>query len=179
MAELILFADLSADPITMTTRLAPSALPLGILLRPARETDVEAMGTLRAESTGRTDVETSVAEVRATVDGRDGDYLPAASKVAVDEQDQVVAFVQTVGRTADGTDPFVVRVHTQPPWRGRGLGRALLIEAMRAAAETSDRVGLRVDSANGEALSLCRSLGFVEDGAATPSEQPSASAPTG
>jgi N-alpha-acetyltransferase 10/11 len=162
MPELTLYADLSADPITLTTRLAPSALPLGILLREAREDDVEQLAALRAQSAGETDAAASVAAVRATLTGGDGDYLPAGSKVAVDEQNAVVAFVQTVRRAAGTDEPFVVRLHTQPPWRGRGLGRALLVEAMRAAAADAPRIGARLDSSSTDAISLCRALGFSE-----------------
>ncbi|MGB3336277.1 MAG: GNAT family N-acetyltransferase [Devosia sp.] len=50
-------------------------------------------------------------------------------------------------------------------WRGRGIGKSLLVETVMAAdAEKFLRVELSVHSDNIRALSLYRSFGFVEEG---------------
>jgi ribosomal protein S18 acetylase RimI-like enzyme len=54
---------------------------------------------------------------------------------------------------------FILDLFVVPDRRGRGLGRALLLHAVRrAAAET---ISLRVDVGNAPALALYRSLGFT------------------
>ncbi|MVA76841.1 GNAT family N-acetyltransferase [Auraticoccus sp. F435] len=171
MAQLTLVADLSGDPITLTTRLAPSALPLGVQLRAAAEDDAAEVARLRLEchpsGGGAADLATATSEVRSRLGGGYGPPLEGGCQVAVDEQGGVVACVLAVASSPWpelAGSPCVLDLFTAPPWRGRGLGRALLVESMRAAAASADRIGLRVDDADGAAVSLCRSLGFTEAG---------------
>lgn len=172
MAQTTLFADLSHDPITLTTRLAPSALPLGVQLRPASASDAGAVARLRLEALpgqSGSDPVTAAAEVGRHLAGEHGQPVPDGCLVAVDEQSQVIAWVLTV-RPAPGsgtTSLLVLDLCTAPPWQGRGLGRALVVSAMRAAAAEADRVGIQVDDGNENALSLCRSLGFAPVGRAS------------
>lgn len=173
MALTTLFADLSADPITLTTRLAPSALPLGVQLRRVSvPQDADAVARLRREAhpgLPAADPADAAAEVARHVGGQHGRPLPDGCLVAVDEQAQVIAWVLTVRPvTGDAVaDPVVLDLCTTPPWRGRGLGRALAVAAMRAAAAEADRVGIRVEEGNENALSLARSLGFTPVGSAS------------
>jgi ribosomal protein S18 acetylase RimI-like enzyme len=49
-------------------------------------------------------------------------------------------------------------------WRGRGIGRWLMTETLRAADAGFLRVELSVHADNGPAINLYRSLGFVHEG---------------
>ncbi|SDD72494.1 GNAT family N-acetyltransferase [Auraticoccus monumenti] len=173
MAQTTLLADLSHDPITLTTRLAPSALPIGVQLRPTGPGDAEAVARLRLEAhPGRagSDPATAAAEVGRHLAGEHGRLVPDGCLVAVDEQGQVIAWVLTVHPApgAAGTSaPLVLDLCTAPPWQGRGLGRALVVSAMRAAAAEADQVQILVEDSNASARSLFHSLGFAPAGSAS------------
>ncbi len=171
---LTLYADLAGDPITMTTSLAPSALPLGVQLRRLRPDDLDAVARLQAECHPG-EAASAGERVQGLLAGEQGELLPSGTLVAVDEQGQVIAAVQTVQAAAvPGAEPtpFVVNLATQPAWQGRGLARALLVEAMRSAAPLGPRVGARVQQGNEQALSLLRSLGFSERAEVEPPAPP-------
>lgn len=52
-----------------------------------------------------------------------------------------------------------------PEWRGRGLGRRLLLQALdKAYASDFERIELEVFASNTRAVALYRSVGFVEEG---------------
>lgn len=52
-----------------------------------------------------------------------------------------------------------------PDWRGRGLGRRLLTQALDAAfAKGFERIELEVFASNTQAVGLYRSVGFIEEG---------------
>jgi N-alpha-acetyltransferase 10/11 len=59
--------------------------------------------------------------------------------------------------------PWLIEVFTDPGHRGTALARTLLRAACTVIAEAGEeRVGLTVDADNGPAVTLYRSLGFVE-----------------
>jgi GNAT superfamily N-acetyltransferase len=98
----------------------------------------------------------------------DGSYV---GWFALDEGDQVVAGAgahvkpQLPRLTPDGSRvaaspvPLVVNVYTEPPWRRRGVAKALMQTLMRwASAEGYDRVILHASDAG---RALYTSLGFI------------------
>ncbi len=95
------------------------------------------------------------------------DAVPAAGG----EQPRVAGFALTVVRSSappggDAPTPgFLEMLAVAPDQAGRGLGRALLADAI-AAAESAGRPGLelQVRDGNARALSLYRSAGFVRIG---------------
>jgi ribosomal protein S18 acetylase RimI-like enzyme len=98
-----------------------------------------------------------------------GDYGPLRldlSLVACDRERRLVSAIQVVRRAPwDDTPPgpFVIELFTSPDHRRRGLGRHLLTEALRGAADSAETViGLRVESENTAAVALYRDLGFTE-----------------
>ncbi|CAM3536106.1 N-acetyltransferase domain-containing protein [Bordetella sputigena] len=59
----------------------------------------------------------------------------------------------------------VLGMGVRPDWRGRGVGKALLTAAVRAAAGLKlSRIELEVYAANAAARALYQSCGFVEEG---------------
>ncbi len=59
----------------------------------------------------------------------------------------------------------VATIATHPDFRGRGIGKKMLIHALRAARDEGViRSFLEVRESNAVALNMYRSLGFVEDG---------------
>jgi GNAT superfamily N-acetyltransferase len=65
-------------------------------------------------------------------------------------------------RTYAPATGWVSQLAVTEPWRGRGLGRALLVEACRrlAGVDGLDDIGLSVIASNARALGLYRSVGF-------------------
>lgn len=68
-----------------------------------------------------------------------------------------------LGRIYAGTDGWVMQLAVGRDARGIGLGRALLLEALRRLGETDgvQAVGLSVNASNALALGLYRSVGLV------------------
>jgi [ribosomal protein S18]-alanine N-acetyltransferase len=59
----------------------------------------------------------------------------------------------------------ILTIAVEAGWRGRGVGRALMAEMLRRAANAGARVMfLEVDEDNASALALYRRLGFVKVG---------------
>ncbi len=66
-------------------------------------------------------------------------------------------------RAADEAEVLTIAV--EPAWRGRGVGRALMADALRQAANAGVKaMFLEVDEENAAALALYRALGFVQVG---------------
>ena len=66
-----------------------------------------------------------------------------------------------LGRTFTGDVGWVSQLGVAHPARGRGLGRALLVESCRRLATGELRIiGLGVEAENANALGLYRSVGF-------------------
>ena len=143
------------------------ALPGRVELRPMTEADLPALAALYllAYAPAVDRLEDAVAEMESAFDGTWGDLWRNASPVALADKEPV-GFVQSVRRPSmdDAPDcPWLIEVVTHPGHRRAGLARALVgfaCDVILAAGET--RVGLTVDDTNLPALSLYRSLGFIE-----------------
>ncbi len=73
---------------------------------------------------------------------------------------QLPRVAQDRTRLVTAPAPLVVNVYTEPPWRGRGIARALMTMLMSwAAAQGYDRVILHASDAG---RPLYQSLGFVD-----------------
>lgn len=105
-------------------------------------------------------VEDAVAEVRKTLAGDYGDFLPACSMVA--ERDGHVVSATLVTRLLG--QPFVAFTFTDPTRRCQGLAGACIRAAMAALQARGEReLGLMVTLANTPAVSLYTRLGFVAE----------------
>ncbi|HEY5427648.1 MAG TPA: GNAT family N-acetyltransferase [Solirubrobacteraceae bacterium] len=134
------------------------ALPTGLTLRPVRRLAGDA-----ADGVALQDAVTSAMLGDGTIDDPPAVFarylraLPSAMRlfVAVDGDGVVRA---TSGSGAFGAEASVIFVNTQPDWRGRGIGQAMTVAALRAAQEHGARRACLDASAAG--LSIYRRLGF-------------------
>jgi ribosomal-protein-alanine N-acetyltransferase len=83
--------------------------------------------------------------------------------VAARENDLLIGYggISRLGRTP----PFEYEIHTigvDPAYQGRGVGRRMLDELLKIAAESVVHLEVRTDNAT--AIALYRSLGFTEVG---------------
>jgi ribosomal-protein-alanine N-acetyltransferase len=116
------------------------------LTRPARPADLEAIARIEADSFG----DPWPADAFRT-------YLGGCFLVA-EEAGAVLGYL--VARTA-GDEAEVLDVAVDPAARGRGIGRALLADALRGLRERgARRAYLEVRESNTVALGLYQSLGF-------------------
>ncbi|WP_075899824.1 GNAT family N-acetyltransferase [Actinomadura sp. CNU-125] len=98
-------------------------------------------------------------ELRLTLAGEYGPFLPDASYVAEPDGRPVAAALVTVYRD----EPLLAFLFTAPPHTGRGLGRELILAVMHALAEQGhDTLTLAVTRRNRRARLLYHRLGFVE-----------------
>jgi GNAT superfamily N-acetyltransferase len=105
-------------------------------------------------------VEEAVAEVRKTLSGGYGDFMPACSMVA--ERDSHVVSATLVTRLVG--QPFVAFTFTDPACQGQGLAGACIRAAMAQLLLHGEReLGLMVTLANTPAVSLYARLGFVAE----------------
>ena len=105
-------------------------------------------------------LEDAVAEVRKTLAGDYGDFMPACSMVAEREAHVVSATLVTrlVGQ------PFIAFTFTDPACQGQGLAGACIRAAMAQLLMQGEReLGLMVTLANTPAVSLYTRLGFVAE----------------
>jgi GNAT superfamily N-acetyltransferase len=97
-------------------------------------------------------------EVRLTLGGAYGDFVPAASFVADEDGRPVAAALVTMGKG----DPLLAFVFTAPSHTGQGLGRRLTEAAMHAlGAQGHSLLSLAVTEDNVRARRLYGSMGFV------------------
>jgi N-alpha-acetyltransferase 10/11 len=108
-------------------------------------------------------VEAAVEEVQAFFRGEFGEFWPAASRV-IEHDGRLVAALLAVHRAPwDGTPdgPFITDLFTDPGYRRRGLGRALIARCLDAVHQSARGcAALRVESENTPAVRLYRSFGF-------------------
>ena len=146
---------------------AAAALPEGYAMRPARRTDLAALGelyfTAYEPGTACATVDEAVEDVAASFDGEYGPFWPGASPIVVHAGEPAAA-IMTVRRAPwdDVPDaPFVIELFTRRDHRRRGLARALVCRSMVVCAAAGEvEIALRVDSDNAAALGLYESLGF-------------------
>jgi GNAT superfamily N-acetyltransferase len=136
----------------------------GLDVRPISQADVAALARLyaRAYELGTGD---AIDEMESAFDGTWGTLWPEASPVAW-IGGRPVAVVQTVHRPAmeDAPDcPWLIEVFVDPDYRRAALARSLLVRACAVVADAGEQhIGLTVDTDNHPAVTLYRSLGFVE-----------------
>jgi len=145
----------------------PPGLADGYAVRSPVEGDTERLGRLYFDAgvpyANLAHPEAAVDEVRAFFLGEFGKFWPAASGV-VEHDGRLVAALLAVHRapwddTPDG--PFITDLFTDPGFRSRGLGRALVARCLDAVHRSARRsVALRVESENTPAVHLYQSFGF-------------------
>jgi ribosomal protein S18 acetylase RimI-like enzyme len=160
--------------LTLARRLdttAPPAVslpPAGFAVRPSKRADIDQLAALYLGSyppgQGAATLRQAQREMEGSFTGEFGPLWLDLSLVASDGEQRLVSAIQVVRRAPwDDTPPgpFVIELFTSPEHRRRGLGRHLLLEALRGAAEAGETViGLRVESENTAAVALYRDLGF-------------------
>ena len=145
----------------------PLDVPDDVEVRPTSHADVAALAELyvRAYGLGPDALGDAVTEMESAFDGTWGTLWTEASPVAWIGSTPV-AVVQTVRRPVMDDAlacPWLIEVFTDPAHRGAALARSLLVRACSVVADAGEqRVGLTVDIDNVPAMTLYRSLGFVE-----------------
>jgi ribosomal protein S18 acetylase RimI-like enzyme len=86
--------------------------------------------------------------------------------LAVNPNDVVVGWCDIVGNPHEGFRHVGrLGMGLLPDYRGRGLGRQLVAQAVRAARQAGiERIELEVFASNERAIALYRELGFVTEG---------------
>ncbi|GAA4231303.1 hypothetical protein GCM10022254_28110 [Actinomadura meridiana] len=159
-------ASLGAPPPPSPSPSPSPPPPLSPNLRPLAVTDAVALaapmwdayrGTPDEADVG--DLAGAVREIRLTLNGEYGTFLPTASFVAEHEGRPVAGALVTLYKGVPLLAfLFVAKSHT-----GHGLGRTLIQAVMHAlAAQGHDTVTLAVTRRNHRARRLYESLGFVE-----------------
>ncbi|TDC98120.1 GNAT family N-acetyltransferase [Actinomadura sp. 7K507] len=128
--------------------------------------DVPALAALMWDAYRGTPDETDVEgpggaarEVRLTLDGEYGAFLPAASFVADRDERPVAGALVTLYKDL----PLLAFLFVSPSHAGQGLGRGLIQAVMHALAEQGhDTLTLAVTRRNRRARHLYDRLGFVE-----------------
>jgi mycothiol synthase len=89
------------------------------------------------------------------------DFLPEVSFLAVNAGEPVGFLVSHENEEEDARLGWVAQVGVVPAWRRRGLGRALVVEALRRYRERGwDAAGIEVNVNNPGALALYEAIGF-------------------
>ncbi|MFC4053311.1 GNAT family N-acetyltransferase [Actinomadura syzygii] len=142
----------------------PPPPPPGV--RPLADGDLPALAALMWDAYRGTPDEPDVGsitgavrEVRLTMDGEYGTFLPAASFVAEYDERPVAGALVTLYRDV----PLLAFLFVAPSHAGNGLGQALVQAVMHALAEQGhDALTLAVTRRNRRARRLYDRLGFVE-----------------
>lgn len=151
----------------MRAALPPSQPGAGVPgVRLFRPTDEAALGPLMqrayrgtVDDEGET-VEDAIAEVRKTLAGDYGAFMPGCSMVA--ERDSRVVSATLVTHLVG--QPFVAFAFTDPECQGQGLAGGCIRAAMARLRSQGEReLGLMVTLANARAVSLYTRLGFVAE----------------
>ena len=101
-------------------------------------------------------------QLRDYFSGRYGEVLTPGSSVAVLAGRVVAAAISTASHFTSARRALIIDVMTDPDHRGRGLGRAVLADAVRALRERGETsIILNVTEGNLAAIRLYTGIGFV------------------
>ncbi|MCZ2404494.1 N-acetyltransferase [Paenarthrobacter sp. Z7-10] len=154
--------------VTLIARTAPLERELPMESRPATEADIPALGKLyfNAYDPGEASesLKAAAADIDASLAGKYGTFLPAASQVVPGRDGNIDAAILVVERAVwDDTPetPFIIELITDPEHRRQGLAEQLVLTCMDILFNAGHpEVALRVDSTNSAALALYLSLDF-------------------
>jgi GNAT superfamily N-acetyltransferase len=120
---------------------------------------------------GAHDLASALDEMTATFTGEYGELRTAASLVARIDNTPAGAIFTTSQSIWDPdlNGPFIIDLFVDPTYRGAGVGRALVIEAIKACVANQDTaLSLRVgEGTSPQAYSLYACLGFLPTGNAS------------
>ena len=150
-------------------------VPQGVQLRRPRPEDepaVAAMAYRNYADTPDADMVSSSPEqaasiIRAMFGGAYSRFMAECSCLAEDEGGSLVGscLVGDVSRDDGERTAWVLDISVGPEWRGKGLGRAMLVNALNVAKRAGfERTGLMVTIGNSRAQALYQSLGLEEYG---------------
>lgn len=156
------------DMVTLIAKTTPLERELKIASRTVQESDAPRLGELYftaydAGLAGDT-LDAALADIKESMAGKYGSFLPDASHVALDENGKIVAAVLVVER-AVGDDtpdaPFIIELITDRQHRRRGLAEDLVLATLDTLFNDGQTdVALRVEATNSAALALYLSLDF-------------------
>ncbi|MEU8345718.1 GNAT family N-acetyltransferase [Actinomadura meyerae] len=143
---------------------AASPPPPGVV-RPFTESDLPALAAAMWDAYRGTpdeadvgDLQGAAREIRLTLNGEYGRFLPEASFVTDHEGRPIGAALVTLYRD----EPLLAFLFTAPSHAGRGVGRTLVQAAMHALAPDHGTLSLAVTRRNRRARRLYNHLGFTE-----------------
>jgi len=156
------------DMVTLIAKTTPLERELKTTSRTVKESDLPRLGELyfTAYDPGLAgdSLQAAMEDMRASLTGKYGQFLPNASHVALDDDGKIVAAVLVVER-AIGDDtpeaPFIIELFTDRDHRRRGLAEDLVLATMDTLFNAGQQdVALRVEASNSAALALYLSLDF-------------------
>ncbi|WP_103529144.1 MULTISPECIES: GNAT family N-acetyltransferase [Streptomyces] len=174
MAAQLGYTELSRNMVTEVRPGAadtPLALPEGVTLREMSAEEYPEWLVVEREEFVRSWTDRGVPEERATAHAErsytrllpEGPVTPGTVLRVLESGGALAGalWVRTGEELPDGAGGYVYSVRVEAGHRGRGLGRALMVEAERICAEAGvDLLGLHVFAGNTPALSLYESLGY-------------------
>ncbi|GAA5230213.1 GNAT family N-acetyltransferase [Arthrobacter cryoconiti] len=156
------------DMVTLIAQTSPLERELRTASRTVEESDLPRLGelyfTAYEPGIAGESLQAAREDIKSSMAGKYGQFLPKASHVALDENGTVVAAVLVVER-AIGDDtpeaPFIIELFTDREHRRRGLAEDLVLATMDALFNVGQKhVALRVKASNSAALALYLSLDF-------------------
>jgi mycothiol synthase len=159
----LLFAeDVMRRELANADVLAPDNLPSGITLAEwTAETIPAFFAAYSASFADRPGFPSWTQERWAEWTAGDADFRPDLSWVALAGDNPVGFITNAIDTREEPPAGFIIQVGTRPDWRGRGLGAALVVRALRAWREANvTAVNLDVNVNNPTARRLYERLGF-------------------
>jgi len=156
------------DMVTLIARTTPLERELKTTSRTVEETDLLRLGELYFTAydpgVAGESLQAALEDIKASMAGKYGNFLPNASHVALDEDGKIVAAILVVER-AIGSDtpeaPFIIELITDRLHRRQGLAEDLVLATMDTLFNDGQKdVALRVEASNSAALALYLSLDF-------------------
>ncbi|MGA7206192.1 MAG: GNAT family N-acetyltransferase [Specibacter sp.] len=156
------------DMVTLIAKTTPLERELKTASRTVTESDLPRLGelyfTAYEPGVAGDSLQAAMEDMRASMQGKYGHFLPGASHVALDEDGKIVAAVLVVER-AIGDDtpetPFIIELFTDRGHRRQGLAEDLVLATMDTLFNDGQQdVALRVEASNSAALALYLSLDF-------------------